>query len=266
MKVMQSIVVLMTMCLSAGTSLADDEVQDSAPASFDAPVWTTGTAMTAQGGRWEFGIFHPLHWGVTEDVELSTHPILTTLMPHLDAKVSWYAQGGLYIATRHGLMYPSLLLNLLSKKGALGLLPVNTEVPEGLIIDSDALVTMALAPSHWVTVEAGLSVAPRGGGDMPVVDFPYMYARFGVLSAPIVLHGGLGFEGSLWGQLGYTADIDAWWIPATDGGYALEHGLSLTWHISEHVGIAAGYRLSHARYPAGEQLHILPYADVLFGL
>ena len=129
MKVMQYIVVLLTMCLSAGTSLADEEVRASAPESLDAPVWTTGTAMTAQGGRWEFGIFHPLHWGVTEDVELSTHPILTTLMPHLDAKVSWYAQDGLYIATRHGLMYPSLLLNLLSKKGALGLSLIHISEP-----------------------------------------------------------------------------------------------------------------------------------------
>ena len=47
---------------------------------------------------------------------------------------------------------------------------------------------------------------------------------------------------------------------------ALEHGLSLTWQISNHVAIAAGYRLSHAHYPAGDQLHVLPYADVLFGL
>jgi len=75
----------------------------------------------------------------------------------LDAKVSWFADDGLYIATRHGLAYPSLLLNLLAKEGALGLLPADTDVPEGVIIDSDALVTMTVAPSHWVTAELGFS-------------------------------------------------------------------------------------------------------------
>jgi hypothetical protein len=266
MKVVRSIVALTLALLSTNLAHAEELEQVSDPASAEAPVWTTGTAIPAQEGRWEFGIFHPLHWGVTEGVELSTHPLLTAVMPHLDAKVLWLEQGGLYIATRHGLMYPSLLLNLLAKEGALGLLPAGTDVPEGLIIDSDVLVTMTMAPSHWVTAELGLSVAPRGGGDMPVVDFPYMYSRFGVLSAPIVIHGGVGVEGVLWETLGYTADVDVWWLPVTDGGYALEHGLSLTWQISNHVAIAAGYRLSHAHYPAGDQLHVLPYADVLFGL
>ena len=266
MKALTCIVVLTLGMLSTHISHADEVESAIASVPDEAAAWTTSTAMTAPEGRWEFGIFHPLHWGVTERVELSTHPILTAVMPHVDAKVSWFAEDGLYIATRHGLSYPSLFLNLLAKEGALGLLPAGTSVPEGVIIDSDALVTMTLAPSHWVTAELGFSVAPRGAGDMPVVDFPYMYPRFAVLSAPVVLHGGVGVEGVLWGALGYTADVDMWWLPATDGGYALEHGLSLTWRISNHVAVAAGYRLSHAHYPAGDQLHFLPYADVLFGL
>lgn len=248
----------------APEGVEDERVEERAQSK--APAWTTGTAMTAREGRWEFGIFHPLHWGVSDTVELSTHPLLTAVMPHLDVKLSHYRDASLSVATRHGLSYPSLFLNLVSKEGALGLLPASTDVPEGIIIDSDALLSWTVYPDHWLTAELGFAVAPRGEGDMPIVDFPFMYPRFGVLSAPIVLHGGVGFEGLLWGQLGYTADLDMWWIPAIEGGYALEHGLSVTWQISGSVAIALGYRLSHANYPAGEQLHFLPYADVLFGL
>ena len=153
---------------------------------------------------------------------------------------------------------------MLAKEGALGLLPPPREVPQGIIIDTDVLLTYTLTQGHWATLELGVQCAPRGEGDMPVFDFPFLYPYFGVLSADAVLHGALGFEGRLWQQFGYRAEGDVWWIPATEGGYAFEHTLALTWYFNAHVALTAGYRMSLARYPAGEQFHVLPYGDVLF--
>lgn len=231
-----------------------------------AVTWSTGTAIPMPEDRWEFGLIHPLRWGVAEGLELSTHPVLTLVMPHVDAKILWYDEAPLHLASRVGLAYPSLLLDLVAREGAGGLLPPTSEVPQGVIADTDLLMTLSLHDTHWLTLEAGLSVAPRGASDIPVLDFPFLYPRFAVLSAPFVLHWGLGVEGVLWEQLGYTVDVDVWSMAEVMGGWALEHGLSMTWYINETVGLSAGYRLSRSRYPAGIQLHVLPYLDVLIGL
>ena len=272
MKGISATLLPLTLMLSAGVAQANqaDVPSQQAPAEpaereLRAVPWTGGSALTAPEGRWEFGVFHPLHWVVSEGVELSLQPLLFGVMPNLAVKVNWYAQGALFVSSRHGVSYPSFLLSLLAKEGALGLLPPQSQVPQGIIIDSDVLVTVAAAEGHWVSVEMGFQCAPRGPGNMPVVDFPFLYPRFGVLSADGVFHAGVSAEGNIVAALGYSADIDLWWIPATEGGYALEHGFSLTWRLSDHVALALGYRLSQAAYPAGVQRHVLPYGDVLFG-
>ena len=251
---------------AADAPLEEEGLSRSSAAPESVSPWTTESALTAAEGRWEFGLFHPLHWAVSDRVELSLQPLLFALMPNLQAKVNWYGARGFYVSTRHALTYPSFLLSLLSKEGALGLLPATTEVPQGIIIASDVLVTAQVAKTHWLTLELGFQVAPRGPGDMPVMDFPFLYPHFAVLSTDGVIHGGFGVEGVIGEHFGYRADVDIWWLPVIEGGYAFEQGLALTWRISPHVALAAGYRLSHARYPAGEQLHVLPSADLLIGL
>jgi len=186
-------------------------------------------------------------------------------MPHLEAKILWRERYPFYIASRHRLTYPTVLLGLLSREGSGGILPPSTDVPQAVILDSDIVATLAMDCTHWGTIEAGFSVAPRGAGDMPLVDFPYLFSRFGVMSAPATLHAGAAIEGELIEHLAYSLDVDVWWVPAFRGGFALEHGLSIAWRFSSRIAVSAGYRLSHARYPAGVQRHLLPYADVLFG-
>ena len=228
-------------------------------------TWSGDTAVPMPQGRWEFGIFAPLHWSPTDEVELSTHALLPLVMPHLEAKILWRERYPFYVATRHRLTYPTLLLQFLSREGTLGLLPPTTDVPQSVIIETDLVGTLAMDCTHWATMEVGLSVAPRGRGDMPLLDFPFLYPRFGVLNAPATLHAGAGIEGELIASLTYSVDVDVWWIPAFRGGFALEHGLSLGWRFSNRIAITGGYRWSRARYPVGVRNHLLPYADVLFG-
>lgn len=254
---------------NASLALAEAPAPGPRPESPEPSVapspWSGDTALTVPAGRIEFGLFHQLHWGVTDDVELAAHPALFFLMPHVEAKVLWYRGEPFYIASRHRLSYPTILLGLLATEGAGGLLPADTDVPQALIIDTDLLATLAFADSHFATLEAGLSVAPRGSGDMPLLDFPYLYPRFSVLDTTANVRAGGGIEGQVGEHFAYGLDLDFWWLPAVSGGYAVEHGLNLTWRFSDDHALTGGYRLSHARYPAGNQVHWLPYVDVLLG-
>jgi hypothetical protein len=228
-------------------------------------TWSTNTAVPIPAGRWEFGILQPLHWGATDEIELSAHLLGAMVLPHLEAKILWRERYPFYIATRHRLRYPSLLLRLLSREGAGGILPATTEVPHAVMIDTEIVATLAMDCTHWATLTAGFTLAPRGAGELPLVDFPLAYPRLAALDSFATLHTSAGLEGEIFRGVAYSLEATLWWIPGVRRGYALEHSASLGWRSGDRWSILAGYRMSQARYPAGTQRHIFPFADLLFG-
>lgn len=235
------------------------------PAS--ARVWSSDSALTIPRGRTEFGLFHPIHWGVTDRVELSSHPVVAALLPHLEAKVRWYSRGRVAIATRHRLSYLSLFLRSVAKEGALGLLPANTEVPFALAIDTAYLVTYSASESLHVTAEAGVLFAPRAsGGDRIVLDVPFLYSRFAAVATDSTVYAGVGGTGSFADRFAWQVDGRFTPIQVTPGGYVFELGGSLQWLPSRHFGLSLGARVAHGRYPVGVRTHVLPTFDVQFGL
>jgi hypothetical protein len=49
--------------------------------------WSGSNALTVPHGRWEFGLFGASHYGLTDSVELSLHPVFVFALPHLEAKI-----------------------------------------------------------------------------------------------------------------------------------------------------------------------------------
>jgi len=235
------------------------------PAQAQTSTWSTNTAVPIPAGRWEFGLLQPLHWGVTDDFELSAHLLGAIALPHLEAKILWRERYPFYIATRHRVRYPSFLLNLLSREGAGGILPPTTEVPHALMLDTEIVGTLAMDCTHWATVAAGITLAPRGSGALPIVDFPLAYPRLAALDSFATLQASAGIEGEIFRGVSYSLETIIWWIPSVRGGYAFEHSASVGWRSRDRWSILAGYRFSQARYPAGTQRHIWPFADFLVG-
>jgi hypothetical protein len=184
----------------------------------------------------------------------------------MDAKVSWYAGDSFHFSTVYSLSYPTYLLELISREGAGGLLPKNTEVPHTVMGSLQFVGTFDLGDQQFLTGSAGTTVAPAftSGDNMPLLDFPFLYARFAALKAVATYKLGLNYDGR-YKWLAYGVDVEYYILPVIDRGYTIEQGAWLGLLAGDHFTVRIGYRLTHGKYPAGNMFHYFPFLDLLIG-
>ena len=229
------------------------------------PSWTAGTAKTVAPERLELGVFGPVRYGLSERLEVATHPGWAVLSPNLSAKISWGKAGTWRFATRHRLAYPTPLLRTLSRRGAGGILPGNAQVPHIFALNNAVLASTDLGNEYLLTLDLGLIVAPRfGSSNMPTIDFPFAYPRTAAYHTLGTGHAGVRLDGPIAGPVGFRADVDTFVMPEW-GDVAFEHGITIIWSITPDWRLSAGYRLSVGSYPFGWDWRVVPVADMQFG-
>ena len=245
----------------------DPEVEaTSVPAALGA--WSGDSAWTIAADRVEFGLFQPLRWGVTDSLELSAHPLLQLALPHVEAKIAWHQHGEFAFASRHRLSYPTLFLETVSREGAGGLLPADTDVPTMAGLDTAWLMSWSANQYALFTFELGLSLAPHlSDGDAVLLDFPFLYSRFAATAGGASVFAAMVVNGALFdGLLAWQFDARFTTVPAVPRGFAVEPGFSLSWRPSDGFSMLLGMRVARGRYPVGLRTHVLPTFDVIFGL
>lgn len=256
---------LLPLVVASPSPAAPGLARPSAAPALKYARWANASALTVAPQRLELGATSASHWGVSERWELSTHPVWSLLLPRLDAK--WRAWDGerWHLALSPGLSYPSWFLGAIAKPGALGLLPPDEDVPQSLIVDGDARLTLRAARDHWLTALLGASVAWREH-DPVLLDFPFLYQRFAVLNAPWVARGGLALSATVWQQLDYETTATLHWLPLdeVDDARVLEANAELGWSFSERWRVSLAARAAWSRLPVGERFHWFPIADLRF--
>lgn len=225
--------------------------------------WANHSALTSAERRLEIGVFSQSSYGVSDRLELRTHPLWFFVLPQLHAKWRWFSGDTWHFSTSHGVQYPTPFLDLVSKEGTLGLLPATTEVPQALLLQNAALLTARVGVDHWLTAEAGVDVGPRTH-DTVLLDFPFLYSRFAALNAPWVPHVALGGLGMLTDHLDYCAYSKFSWLPIeeTSGAYSWESELELGWSFTDDVRLGLSARAEYAHFPVGTRWYWFPLADV----
>ncbi len=260
----------LTLCVGAGAavppSLAhaelgiDDSVSERAP-------WSDGSARTMPRGRAEVALFSSARWAPWDGVELGAHPVWFFALPHAEAKLTWASWNqAWYVGSAHRVSYPTPFLHLVSREGAGGLLPNDTDVPQAFVFDNAVLVSRVLGPWHVVTLRAGLSVAAQSSADLPLLDFPFLYQRFAPLYAPLVPRLLARAEGRLVGPVYFAVEAQASYLPFDEDygaprGWAYEEALTLHYRPSSKHQLSAGVRAEQAVYPIGTRTHLLPTLD-----
>lgn len=253
----------------------------TATATATGEKWSTGTAYTLPKGRYEVGLFQPLRYGQTENLEWSTHPILDLLIPNITVKISRGRFRGWDMATRHSLVYPTPLLRKLRVKGfgiqfladmdVGGIIsgdPDIPQIPHMISSRNEVMLSRSFGAATLVTGKAGLAVAIKAGklDSRTTIDLPIVFPRLGAYYNGYGLNVGGDVLRSITKRLDLLADVDVFVLPGLEeGSFAFEHKGLFIWNKSSRFQVAVGYKLVYGEYPFGAQWHLLPLLDLQWG-
>ena len=75
----------------------------STPAIAEKQFWTNGTAETLPKGTFEVGLFNSLKYGLTDNIQLETHPINMFYAPNFRVTSKWLKNEHVMLSTLHKL-------------------------------------------------------------------------------------------------------------------------------------------------------------------
>ena len=101
-------------------------------------------AYPLENGKHQMGIFQPRIYGMKNNVEISTHPLLFIVKPNVKIKKYHGELKGLALASRYSFDYPTLFLKLLQRDGDGGILaddPDIGKIPQLFVFQGEWLMT-----------------------------------------------------------------------------------------------------------------------------
>ena len=102
------------------------------------------TAYPLENGQRQMGVFQPRIYGMNNNLEISTHPLLFFVKPNVKVKKYHGIYKGLGMASRFSFDYPTPLLKLIQREGKFGILSKDPEIgdiPNLFVFQGELLVT-----------------------------------------------------------------------------------------------------------------------------
>lgn len=242
--------------LFALTALVVPALAHAGTAPFSYP-----TAYTLPAGRLEVSLFQSAGYGLTDRIEIGTHPLISLVHPYVYAKIGIKQTGLWDIATRHHVMYPTPLLRLGAREGTGGVLPGSSIVPSIVALNNEVLATHMTGNGHQLTVRAGLRNALiLGDSDMPTIDFPVIYPRTLPYHGATIINAGVLYQVRPPTRIELRAGSEIFF--ALGGtAWAWESNLVVAYMPTDHVALRAGAKMVVGRYPFGVETRTLPLLD-----
>jgi len=227
---------------------------------------TAAASENLPKGKFKIGLFQPLRYGLSENIEISTHPVLMFFIPNLAVQKRHPGWAGLALASRHSLVVPTPLLKLVTKKGVGGFISPEFDIPLMIALKNEIQLKRTLNDSWTLSGTAGLTLAycSKKLDKRTTIDLPVVFPRLGVFYNGYGINFMLGFTGALSPRLGLLTDLNVLLLPGMEEDFTFEHKNLLTWALSSRADIQIGYKLICGEYPFGVQWHLLPLLDVLW--
>ncbi len=223
--------------------------------------WSSYSANVLPEKRVEIGLFQPLRIGVSGDKEWSIHPVYFFVMPNVSLKKTRNIWWKFDISSRHSILYPTPLLNMLAREGTGGIISPEFTFPAAAIIYNELLFTWGYQKPYNITFKLGVSLglAAEKLSKGSTIDLPLAYHRFAPLYSGYGIRTGIDFAGKVTEKIRYLLDMDIHLLPGMEGSFALEHKGMMSWNRSDRFRISLGYKVVHGEYPFGIDTHLLPY-------
>ena len=221
------------------------------------------TAYPLENGQRQMGVFQPRIYGMNNNLEISTHPLLFFVKPNVKVKKHHGEYKGLGMASRFSFDYPTPLLKLIQREGKFGILskdPDIGDIPNLFVFQGEFLVTKKSA-DYSLTGKAGLSICPGCELDKRhLVDLPLAYPRMTVFHHGFASNVGLDLDYIYSEKISLKTDIDLFIIPDED--VFIENKFMINYQYSPKYTLKGGVKLTQGTYPFGKQLDIFPLIDL----
>ena len=224
-----------------------------------------GTAQVLEQGEWEVGVFAPLRRGLSQGLEVSIHPLTALVSPNIALKKQWTDGGTWTLASRHSLHFPARLLRALATEGTGGVLPADATIPTIAASDNRLLASTELRESTTLTASLRAVLgAQMGEGAWPSLDMPIAYPRTAAYQDGASFALGGQVDGDLWKSWDYRVSTTFWALPWSDGKWAAESKLNLSWRPSKRFASQVTLTGAVGDYPYGTAWHALPGFDFIW--
>jgi len=219
-------------------------------------------AYLLKDGNRQMGVFQPSIFGMKNNLEISTHPVIFLIKPNIRLKKFHGELKGIGLASRYSFDYPTQFLKLIQRKGKYGILskdPDVGDIPNLFIFQGEWLMTKNLN-DFSLTGKLGMSICPGCELDKRhIVDLPLVYPRMAIYHYGIAANSGVDLDYNFSDKISIKTDFELLFLP--EENIFLEHKLLCNYHLSIKHIVSAGYKLTHGNYPYGKQLDIFPLID-----
>lgn len=213
-------------------------------------ILANDTAYPLENGQRQMGIFKPRVYGMKNNVEISTHPILFFIKPNFRFKKFYRKINGFGLASRYSFDYPTPLLKMLQKEGIGGLLSNSNDVekiPHLFVLQGELLATKYFE-NYSATTKLGLSTCLGCELDSRhLIDYDLAYPRMAVYHYGIGANMGMDLDYIYSEKFSLKADIDMFFLP--EEKIFLEHKFLLSYNLTKKYILTAGYKYSYGYYP-----------------
>jgi hypothetical protein len=226
-------------------------------------------------GELRVGLFSPSRYGITDNLEISAHPVAMFVAPNIGLKKSWVKEK--FFSTEHRIIYPTPVLKLFSREGTGGLISpeFHDDIPNMFSVYNGFRYNRIIYVNGYlglVSVTGGIRFAVNSGDldSRTSIDLPYIYQRMQVYYEKWGLQYGLGFYFPIYPanlsqkqKLYAETDIKIFHFPGAEENLHTEIYLNLCYK-HKRTEYSIGGKLIFGEYPFGKQTHLLPMLDVVW--
>jgi hypothetical protein len=221
------------------------------------------SAETLGDGAWDVGIFAPLRHGLSEDLEISSHPITAFWNGNFALKKGWGELGGWGVSTRHGFSYPTRLLAAFARDGAGGILPPDAKIPHIIAADTRVYMSRNITDATRLTLGGRVTLAPSfGESSWGPVDMPLVYARTAAARNGVATNLSAALDGQCTESISWLSSTEAWYLPGSVGSWSIEQTIASAWSSEGGFSVQGGAIFVAGEYDYGTNWHVLPKFDM----
>ena len=232
-----------------------------------AGAWDQPVAGTLPDGALKIGFFRPLTYGLTDRLQIATHPLLDFVIPNVSLQI-WHHRGITWdIATRHTLVYPTMLLRMLTRRGEFGIIakdPTIPQIPQMIALTSEVVASRPVGESGYFTGAAGVTLSVRSGplDSRTTIDVPLVFPRLRPYYTGAGLTGSVDQGGVFNRWFDYRLEGNLFWFPGSGQNVFVEQRSLLIWKPWDPFRLGFGTLLTFGAYPFGRHWQLLPLLDI----